>query len=125
MKRLLVSLFILLVFIYVANVTVPDRMSHRKAMVSILSDGFRNGLSDAGDGGNVDWMVSKLGDRFSFRVVGDQLVYDDRFLYSVGRLGYIDRGEKVVSIGLFGHVYVRRDLLLSSSFPVSYPDGSE
>lgn len=121
MKRFAVILCaVLLSAALVAVATRPARADHRKAIVEVVNEGYKEGFDIPEEQqGRVDGFIARIGTRYSSRFVGGQLQVDEHFLYSTGKLTRMEGEDKTVSVGLFGHVFVLRDKVLRYAFPES------
>ena len=100
----LVALLIVLVVLGVLVVTVPDRETHRQAIVGSSREWVNDKVEqrDMGDilGEVVKWVTGKGAD-----LTIDQLLQvDNHFVYSTGKLMVGDE-PKTISLGILGHVF--------------------
>lgn len=100
----LVLLLIVLVLMGVLVVTVPDRESHRQAIVGSSREWVNEKVEQRGAddilGEVIKWVSGKGAD-----IAIDQLLQvDNHFVYSTGKLMVGDE-PKTISLGILGHVF--------------------
>ena len=95
MKKIIIAGVILLLLVVLAMVTCPDRNAHQNAIVAKWSqvDKEANELEKLG---------GAIGGKFISLALDTRLDVQDCVVLSLGQID----GDKIVSVGLFTHVFV-------------------
>lgn len=105
MKKLLLSILILVAVAGVCVVTCPDKASHSEALKDVLNTAITEELSDSGDSDAGFIMFgSMIGTGIGGLVIDNMLKVDNHFICSIGTMTY-DGKTRVVSVGIMNHVF--------------------
>lgn len=106
MKKLLLSILIVVAVAGVCVVTCPDKEAHSEALKdlvnTVLTEGLAEGESET-DAGFVAF-GSMLGTGIAGIVLDNTLKVENHFVCSVGTITYAGK-TKIVSIGILNHVF--------------------
>lgn len=111
MKKFLLFLLLLVFLCSIAVVSCPDRDAHKDAIMAVVKDGLTDAITaDSALKKSEQRVVSAfLGKTFLSEIGGivlnEILRVDNHFVYSVGILTQLDGTEKMISVGIFGHVF--------------------
>ena len=103
MKKILITLAVILALAAVAVVTCPDRQDHKEAIMSVINEKINESVSQEDD--DVALLASAFGSRLVGYFFDNMLVVDNHFVYSTGTIRRPDGERKTLSIGVFGHVF--------------------
>ena len=106
MKKLLISLLVLLGIGAVAVVTCPDRQAHKDAIMSVVNESINDELkTDDKETQGLSALFGSIGSSVAGYVIDNRLTVSNHFVYSTGVLKDFDGEDKQVSVGVFGHVF--------------------
>ena len=106
MKKLIITLLILLGIGAVAVVTCPDRQAHKEAIMSVVNESINDELhTDDKDAQALSALFGSIGSSVAGYVIDNRLIVDNHFVYSTGVQKDFDGVDKQVSVGVFGHVF--------------------
>ena len=107
MKKILITLAVLLVFAGVAVVTCPDRDAHKDAIMAVVNDKISDELTAGGDkeAEGIALFASSLGSGIANYVIDNRLTVRNHFVYSTGEIKNFNGENERVSVGVFGHVF--------------------
>ena len=106
MKKLIITLLVLLGIGAVAVVTCPDRQAHKDAIMSVVNGSINDELqTDDKDAQALSALFGSIGSSVAGYVIDNRLTVDNHFVYSTGTLKDFDGVDKQVSVGVFGHVF--------------------
>lgn len=106
MKKTL-AFIVFIVIILVGVVTCPQKDAHQDALMKLVNIALDTELSQkASSEEEKGWALlgSMIGSSIAELVIDNKLVIDNYFVYSIGRIVF-EGEEKVVSVGLFNHVF--------------------
>ena len=106
MKKLLITLLILLGVGAVAVITCPDRQDHKDAIVKVIGDSISDELQGSNsDSQGISEIVGSIGSSVAGYLLDNRLTVKNYFVFSVGELKDFYGEEQRVSVGVFGHVF--------------------
>ena len=111
MKKFLLFLLLLVFLCSIAVASCPDRDAHKDAIMAVVKDGLTDVVTADSTGKKTEEKVFSifLGKTFLSEIGGivlnEILRVDNHFVYSVGILTQLDGTEKMISVGIFGHVF--------------------
>lgn len=104
MKKILISLAVLLCVVGVCIVTCPDRQAHKDTLVVLVNNKINTEVNKADLGEELSLLGSSIGSKLVGNMLENRLEVRNHFVYSVGILRK-DSGLQTVSVGLLGHVF--------------------
>ena len=106
MKKLFVSILVLLALGAAAALTCPDKEAHKKAISEVVKESVKDGLGgdDAEDSLGLIEGIASIGSSLSEAFLESQLTVDNYLVYSVGSIRH-GKESDTVSVGVFGHVF--------------------
>ena len=106
MKKLIITLLIIIGLGAVAVVSCPDRQDHKDAIMEVINGAINDELqgSDAGEQA-LSALVGSIGSSVAGYLIDNRLTVKNYFVFSVGELNDIDGVDQKVSVGVFGHVF--------------------
>lgn len=104
MKKVLITLLVLLGIAAVAVVTCPDKDAHKDAIQSVINEKLNADLNAADKDNSLGALGASLGSSVSGWLLDKGLNVENHFVYSVGKIHW-DGEDKKVSVGVFGHVF--------------------
>lgn len=106
MKKLLITLLVLLGLGAVAVVSCPDRQDHKDAIMEVVSDAISDELQTTDkDSQGISAFLGSLGSNVAGYLLENRLTVKNYFVFSVGELKDLDGADQKVSVGVFGHVF--------------------
>ncbi len=106
MKKLTISLLIILLLGIVAVVTCPTRTAHEDAINAAIDKVIASyNREDDDDLGSLGTLASAFGAGIIKRGISSLLVVNNHFLWSTGVITDYSDENKRVSFGIFGHVF--------------------
>lgn len=107
----------------IASGDCPDRKDHRAALSRVLLDEMMDRADIPEENAeSAENFSSGMGTTMVGRIVGGKLVVRNHTFFSTGELTFIKEKDRVVSVGVFGHVFVRKEKLFKHSLK-EYPSG--
>ena len=104
MKKVIVTILVLLAVGAVAVVTCPDKQAHEDAIQNVLNEKINEELNVSEGDSGLSALGAKLGSSLSGWLLDKSLNVENHFVYSVGKVD-LGKGPKQVSVGVFGHVF--------------------
>ena len=104
MKKLLITLLVLLGIGAVAVVTCPDKEAHKDVIQNVIKEKIDEELNAAGSENSLGGLLSGIGSSVTEWIIDKGLTVDNHFVYSVGKFN-TGKEVKTVSVGVFGHVF--------------------
>ncbi len=95
MKKIIIAFAFLFLFMILCMVTCPDRQAHQGAIVA------KYGRVDK-EAGDWERLGGAIGSKFLSLSLDSRLDVQDCIVVSLGQID----GDKIVSVGLLGHVFV-------------------
>ena len=96
----------------IAVVSCPDRDAHKEAILAVVKEGVAEAVkpdSSSSKSSEKEFVSAFLGKAFVSQVgnvvLNEILRVDNHFAYSTGILTQLDGTEKLISVGVFGHVF--------------------
>lgn len=105
MKKTLISLLVILGIAAVAVVTCPDHQAHKDAISSVINEAINDELRSETEDQGISAFIGSLGSSVAGFLINSQLSVKNYFVYSAGWLKDYDGEKKLVSVGVFGHVF--------------------
>ena len=111
MKKFLLFLLLLVFLCSIAVASCPDRDAHKDAIMAVVKEGFADVITADSTGKKNEEKVFSIFFVITFLseiggiVLNEILRVDNHFVYSVGILTQLDGTEKMISVGIFGHVF--------------------
>jgi hypothetical protein len=106
MKKILVTLLVLLVIGAVGVVSCPDRQAHKDAIMAVVNDSVNEELqTDVEIAQGLSALVSSIGSGIMGYVLDKRLTVKNYFVCSIGEIKDFDGVDQIVSLGIFGHVF--------------------
>lgn len=106
MKKLIITLLILLGIGAVAVVTCPDRQAHKEAIMSLVNESINDELhTDDKDAQALSALFGSIGSSVAGYFLDNRLTVKNYFVFSVGELKDLEGVDQKVSVGVFGHVF--------------------
>lgn len=108
MKKVLLSLLILIAVVLGAVVSCPDKAAHQSAIMEELNIAMQDKLLEKSGDSDEAKGLSLLGGSFVSmlfdNVLGTTLKTNNYFVFSTAEIG-VGEQSRIVSVGAFGHVY--------------------
>lgn len=106
MKKLLITLLVLLGFGAVAVISCPDRQDHKDAIMEVVSGAINDELQTSDkDSQEISAFFGSLGSSVAGYLLDNRLTVKNYFVFSVGELKDLESVDQKVSVGVFGHVF--------------------
>lgn len=106
MKKLLITLLVLLGFGAVAVISCPDRQDHKDAIMEVVSGAINDELQTSDkDSQEISAFFGSLGSSVAGYLLDNRLTVKNYFVFSIGELKDLEGVEQKVSVGVFGHVF--------------------
>ena len=106
MKKLLITLLILLGLGAVAVISCPDRQDHKDAIMEVVSGAINDELQTSDkDSQEISVFFGSIGSSVAGYLLDNRLTVKNYFVFSVGELKDLDGVDQKVSVGVFGHVF--------------------
>ena len=106
MKKLLISLAIIVGIAGVAILTCPDKQAHKDAIMAVVNEKINEELkTDDDDWQGLSAIFGSLGSGIASGIVDNRLVVKNHFLWSTGEFQNFDGEYNQISVGLFGHIF--------------------
>ena len=106
MKKILITLLILLGVGAVAVVSCPDRQDHKDAIMAVVSGAINDELQTSNkDEQEVSAFLGSIGSTVAGYLLDNRLTVNNYFVFSIGELKDLEGVDQKVSFGLFGHVF--------------------
>lgn len=106
MKKLLITLLVLLGFGAVAVISCPDRQDHKDAIMEVVSGAINDELQTSDkDLQEISAFFGSLGSSVAGYLLDNRLTVKNYFVFSIGELKDLEGVEQKVSVGVFGHVF--------------------
>ena len=109
MKKLGITLLVILAVCGVAVISCPDRQAHKDAIMSVLNEKINDSVKTS-DQESAGWGVlfGSIGSTIADFYVDKRLLVKNNFLWSVGEIQDLNGDIRLVSIGVFGHVFTAK-----------------
>lgn len=104
MKKLIITLLVLIGIAAVAVITCPDRQAHREAIMAVINESLHEELDVADDDG-LSMLLGTVGSGIAGYFIDNRLTVKNHFVYSTAELKDLDGVDQQVSVGVFGHVF--------------------
>ena len=104
MKKVIITILVLLAVGAVAVVTCPDKQAHEDAIQNVLNEKINEELNVSADDSGLGALGAKLGSSLSGWLLDKSLNVENHFVYNVGKVD-LGKGPQQVSLGVFGHVF--------------------
>ena len=104
MKKIIISLVVLLCIAGVCIVTCPDRHAHKDTLMALVNNKINTEVNKAELGDELSLLGSSLGLKLVGNILDNRLEVKNHFVYSVGILQK-ESGPQTVSVGVLGHVF--------------------
>ena len=106
MKKLLITLLVLLGLGCTAVVSCPDKQAHKDAIMAVVNEAVNDKLDpDKTDTTGLSQFFGSIGSGIAGFFIDKQLTVENYFVCSVGKRSTPAGEEKTVSVGVFGHVF--------------------
>lgn len=107
MKKLLITVVVLLAVAGIAVLTCPDKASHKEAIMSVVNEKINESIGKEASEGDEGLAVfaSSLGSGIVGYVLENRLTVKNHFVYSTGEIKHLDGKVDRLSVGVFGHVF--------------------
>lgn len=106
MKKLVITLLVLLGIGAVAVVTCPDRQAHKDAIMEVVNASIHDEMNPTNsDEEGLSMLFGSIGSSVAGNFIDNRLTVKNYFVYSAGLLKDFDGVDKQVSVGVFGHVF--------------------
>lgn len=103
MKKGTITLLVVLAICAVCIVTCPDKQKHQDALITLLKTA-PDSVIDESDDDFLSLFSSLLKPELAKYTIENNLLYENKFLYSLGKLER-DGELKTVSFGILGHIF--------------------
>lgn len=103
MKKGTITLLVVLAICAVCIVTCPDKQKHQDALITLLRTA-PDKVIDESDDDLLSVLSSLLKPELAKYTIENNMLYENKFLYSLGKLES-DGELKTVSFGILGHVF--------------------
>lgn len=104
MKKVLITLLVLIGLAAVCVVTCPDRQKHKEALMSLVNSKLNQEMSKISEDDGLALFGSAIGSKIIEAVLDNKLDVQNHFIYSLGQLE-TEEGINTVSVGVLGHVF--------------------
>ena len=106
MKKLLITLLVLLGLGAVAVISCPDRQDHKDAIMEVVSGAINDELQTSDkDSQEISAFFGSIGSSVAGYLLDNRLTVKNYFVFSVGELKDLEGVDQKVSVGVFGHVF--------------------
>ena len=106
MKKLVITLLVILGIGAVAVITCPDHQAHKDAIMSVVNESINDELkTEDKDVQGLSALFGSIGSSVAGYVIDNCLTVTNHFVYCTGVLKDFDGVDKQVSVGVFGHVF--------------------
>ena len=106
MKKLIISLLVILGICAVAVISCPDRQDHKDAIMEVVSGAINDELQTSDkDSQEISAFFGSIGSSVAGYLLDNRLTVKNYFVFSVGELKDLDGAGHKVSVGVFGHVF--------------------
>ena len=106
MKKLLITLLVLLGIGAVAVVSCPDRQDHKDAIMEVVSGAINDGLQTSDkESQGLSAILGSVGSSIAGQLLENRLTVKNYFVCSIGEIKDLDGEDQRVSVGVFGHVF--------------------
>ena len=106
MKKILITLLVILGIGAVAVVTCPDRQTHKDAIMAVVNESINDGLGTTDpETQGLSAIFGSIGSSVAGYFIESRLTVKNYFVFSIGELKDLEGVEQKVSVGVFGHVF--------------------
>ena len=107
MKKIVISVLILLAIAGIAVATCPDKAAHKEAIMAVINEKINETVNDSlGEGKEgLAIFASSLGSGIVGFALDNRLMVKNHFIYSTGEIKHYDGKVDRLSVGVFGHVF--------------------
>jgi len=106
MKKILITLVVLIIVGAAAVVTCPDKQAHKDAIMDVVNQKINEDLqTDDREFQGLSALFGSIGSGIASWIVDNRLVVKNHFLWSTGELQDLNGNYNQVSVGVFGHIF--------------------
>ena len=106
MKKILITLLVILGIGAVAVVTCPDRQTHKDAIMAVVNESINDGLGTTDhETQGLSAIFGSIGSSVAGYFIESRLTVKNYFVFSIGKLKDLNGEDERVSVGVFGHVF--------------------
>ncbi|MBO4571062.1 MAG: DUF4359 domain-containing protein [Bacteroidales bacterium] len=106
MKKLIITLLVLLAIAAVAVITCPDKQDHKEAIMKVLNEKIDDSLmTEDEDESILNSIFGSIGSSIAGYFIDNRLIVENHFLYSTGKVKRLNGEQERISFGIFGHVF--------------------
>lgn len=106
MKKLLITLLVLVGLGCTAVVSCPDKQGHKDAIMAVVNESINDSLDpDKTDTTGLSQFFGSIGSGIAGFFIDSKLTVENYFVCSIGKITPPDGDAQTVSVGVFGHVF--------------------
>ncbi len=106
MKKVIITLLVLLGIAAVGVVSCPDKEAHKDAIMAVVKETINEEMKSEDDGlQGLGVLFGSIGSSVAGYFIDNRLTVKNYYVYSVGKLKNLEGEDNTVSVGIFGHIF--------------------